>query len=208
MQILGLSAFNIFNLRLQKLDFIELKSKVKFIKIPPYNANSQFFLEQIQIVLPVLGYTFLKDLPLSKHADTQSPTSSLPMAKSPQFDLSYPKLGVLAHAQEIDGEFVVLQGSTVRHEVINPDNNYMLNLRPQLLEQRIIDPQTHVFLQDYAFKSPSAAAAVILGRSANGRTEWKLHNSQQTYAQWQQQQTDNVQPFVTSASSEIEPVST
>ena len=44
MQILGLSAFNIFNLRLQKLDFIELKSKVKFIKIPPYNANSPFLL--------------------------------------------------------------------------------------------------------------------------------------------------------------------
>ncbi len=32
--------------------------------------------------------------------------------------------------------------------------------------------QTGVY-QDYSFNSPSAAAAVILGRSANGRTEWK-----------------------------------
>jgi hypothetical protein len=29
------------------------------------------------------------------------------------------------------------------------------------------------FTQDYAFSSPSTAAAVVLGRSANGRIEWK-----------------------------------
>lgn len=29
------------------------------------------------------------------------------------------------------------------------------------------------FTQDYVFTSPSRAAEVILGRSANGRTEWK-----------------------------------
>jgi len=27
--------------------------------------------------------------------------------------------------------------------------------------------------QDYVFTSPSTAAAVVLGRSANGRIEWK-----------------------------------
>ena len=29
------------------------------------------------------------------------------------------------------------------------------------------------FTQDYSFSSPSTAAAVVLGRSANGRIEWK-----------------------------------
>jgi hypothetical protein len=29
------------------------------------------------------------------------------------------------------------------------------------------------FSQDYVFSSPSTAAAVVLGRSANGRVEWK-----------------------------------
>ena len=29
------------------------------------------------------------------------------------------------------------------------------------------------FTQDYTFSSPSLAAQVVLGRSANGRTEWK-----------------------------------
>ena len=29
------------------------------------------------------------------------------------------------------------------------------------------------FTQDYSFSSPSTAAAVAMGRSANGRIEWK-----------------------------------
>jgi hypothetical protein len=33
-----------------------------------------------------------------------------------------------------------------------------------------------VFQQDYIFNSPSAAAATILGRSANGWTSWKDKN--------------------------------
>jgi hypothetical protein len=31
----------------------------------------------------------------------------------------------------------------------------------------------YAFEQDYLFSSPSTAAGVVLGRSANGRTEWK-----------------------------------
>ena len=30
-----------------------------------------------------------------------------------------------------------------------------------------------IFLSDYVFSSPSLAASVVMGRSANGRTEWK-----------------------------------
>jgi hypothetical protein len=29
------------------------------------------------------------------------------------------------------------------------------------------------FVEDFIFRSPSAAAAAVLGRSANGWTEWK-----------------------------------
>ncbi len=37
------------------------------------------------------------------------------------------------------------------------------------------DPASHGyrFTQDYVFSSPSIAAAVVPGRSANGRVEWK-----------------------------------
>jgi hypothetical protein len=31
----------------------------------------------------------------------------------------------------------------------------------------------YVFTQDYVFSSPSAASDMVLGRSSNGRVEWK-----------------------------------
>ena len=33
-----------------------------------------------------------------------------------------------------------------------------------------------VFTVDYVFSSPSLAAAVVMGRNANGRTEWKTND--------------------------------
>jgi hypothetical protein len=42
-----------------------------------------------------------------------------------------------------------------------------------------------VFAENYAFKSPSAAAAVINGRPANGTIEWKLAGSGKTYKEWE-----------------------
>lgn len=49
------------------------------------------------------------------------------------------------------------------------------NIRSALIEQNVMvnDGKVYIFNEDYTFNSPSAAAAVILGRSANGWTEWK-----------------------------------
>ena len=44
------------------------------------------------------------------------------------------------------------------------------------LRNKLIDNGTvvnEVFVKDYVFTSPSLAAAVVMGRNANGRTEWK-----------------------------------
>jgi uncharacterized protein DUF4357 len=48
-------------------------------------------------------------------------------------------------------------------------------LRQELVGNGVMvaDGAGYRFSQDYVFSSPSAAATVILGRSANGRTEWK-----------------------------------
>ncbi|MCY1463705.1 hypothetical protein D9M71_816380 [compost metagenome] len=51
-----------------------------------------------------------------------------------------------------------------------------------------------VFVDDYVFKSPSAAAAVVLGRNANGRTEWVVENTKQPYGAWQDQQLNMATP--------------
>jgi hypothetical protein len=44
------------------------------------------------------------------------------------------------------------------------------------------------FTEDVAFSSPSAASAVILGRSDNGRLSWKVQGTQTNYAAWQDAQ--------------------
>jgi hypothetical protein len=51
----------------------------------------------------------------------------------------------------------------------------MFDLREDLVERDVLqkDGSHYRFTQDYAFSSPSTAAAVVLGRSANGRIEWK-----------------------------------
>ncbi len=45
---------------------------------------------------------------------------------------------------------------------------------------------------DVPFKSPSAAAAVVLGRQANGRLDWREQGTRKTYGDWQNQQLDAV----------------
>jgi hypothetical protein len=51
----------------------------------------------------------------------------------------------------------------------------MFDLRQELIGNGVLvaEGSGYRFSQDYVFTSPSTAAAVVLGRSANGRIEWK-----------------------------------
>jgi hypothetical protein len=51
----------------------------------------------------------------------------------------------------------------------------MFDVRQQLITNGVLAlaDGLYRFTQDYSFSSPSTAAAVVLGRSANGRIEWK-----------------------------------
>ncbi|EGI77621.1 DUF4357 domain-containing protein [Hylemonella gracilis] len=51
----------------------------------------------------------------------------------------------------------------------------MYDLRQELIANGVLvqEGSGYRFTQDYPFSSPSTAAAVVLGRSANGRIEWK-----------------------------------
>lgn len=51
----------------------------------------------------------------------------------------------------------------------------MFDLRQELVANGVLvlADGLYRFTQDYSFSSPSTAAAVVLGRSANGRVEWK-----------------------------------
>ena len=51
----------------------------------------------------------------------------------------------------------------------------MSYIREKFIGTGVLSPADdfYRFSQDYSFSSPSTAAAVVMGRSANGRIEWK-----------------------------------
>ncbi|MCC7104216.1 MAG: DUF4357 domain-containing protein [Chloroflexi bacterium] len=57
---------------------------------------------------------------------------------------------------------------------------YLRTARKELVSKGVLVPDRLglVFTQDYILPSPSTAAGVILGRAANGRTEWKTMSGQ------------------------------
>lgn len=80
----------------------------------------------------------------------------------------------------IGKEFIVDAGSIITTDTLaSLHGNYDV-LRDQLMADGTI--VNHVFTHDYQFESSSAAAAVILGRAANGPREWSTLDGRE-YAQ-------------------------
>lgn len=149
-------------------------------------ADMAFFIEQIRTILPVLGFDFLRDRQKLSEQLSQSDLGAQPAAL---FVMEIPKYGIRAEAREVDGEFVVLKGSQARDSWVSGSN--YASYRPlyqQLTTDGVLVPDGAgqvCFVQDQAFSSPSAAAAVVSGRSANGRTVWFEKQSRKTYGDWQ-----------------------
>ena len=65
--------------------------------------------------------------------------------------------------------FTVLKGSSVASSTAPSMNKNLIELRNKLIDKGIIN-ENFIFNIDYVFSSPSLAAAVVMGRNANGRT--------------------------------------
>lgn len=80
-------------------------------------------------------------------------------------------------ARGFDGAegFVVRSGSQAVKTEVASIHAYLTDLRRTLLQNGVLEDAgaTARLTQDYSFNSPSTAAGVLLGRSANGRIEWK-----------------------------------
>lgn len=136
-------------------------------------SDMDYFISQLQIVLPVLGVNAIR-VPTTSAPNTAEDTGS------PVFHLRQAKLGVDARAQQIDGEFTVLAGSVVVpswHGVGKADSTRKAyatyrNQHQQLVDNGAIADGTGRLTRNVVFSSPSTAGAVALGRSCNGRREW------------------------------------
>ncbi len=110
---------------------------------------------------------------------------------APLFWLASKKQGLEAQAREIDGEFVVLVGSDAAKDWTSKSNHSYSRRHAQLIKSGKLvpgDKGRRRFADDVAFRSPSAASAVILGRPDNGRVSWKVDGSTVTYGDWQSEQ--------------------
>lgn len=128
-------------------------------------ADMEVFLGHLLGMLPVLGiYAFEQPKRVSSSSQPET--------------LYLEGKGIQARGYESSQGFIVLQGSQAMLEEQPSAATHArgaVELRAELKERGVIKTEANalVFTQDFSFSSPSTAASVVLGRAANGRTEWK-----------------------------------
>lgn len=128
-------------------------------------AKADNLLEEMLLCMPLLGLSAFETPPSrSWHTDY----------------LILKGKGIEAHGFETGGGFVVKRGSGAVSDESSGLPPYVLALRNTLRQNGTlgIAGDALTLTQDYTFDSPSAAAATLLARSANGRIEWKNKNGQ------------------------------
>lgn len=151
-------------------------------------ANMEAFLANLKTVLPVIGLDLLKPHPVLGAKGAEPVVA--PSNAETRFEIRH-KSGVKATGVEEDGEFVILAGSQALKDAGYQGANHYGELKKELISKSILsataEAKFYSFSKDYAFKSLSAAAAVVLDRNANGRLEWKVIGSKKTYHEWQEE---------------------
>lgn len=119
---------------------------------------------------------------LFETGETLMATLGFPLFKKPAAAEDYTNLyfckssGTDAKAQYTQEGMAVLKGSKARAQVTdNFKDKGFHALRKQLESAGVLklSGEQLVFTQDYVFKSPSAAAAIVVGNSMNGWISWK-----------------------------------
>lgn len=148
-------------------------------------ANMEQFLSNLKIILPVIGLDMLKPQPravtqVAKPAEERT-------VEEVHFEIRH-RSGVQATAVEEDGEFVVLEESEALIGTGYVQQSYG-GLKDKMIAEGALVPYASDrmrFAKPWPFSSPSAAAAVVLDRNANGRLEWKVRGAPLNYHEWQQ----------------------
>ncbi|HSS52453.1 MAG TPA: GIY-YIG nuclease family protein [Thermoanaerobaculia bacterium] len=127
--------------------------------------DMEVFLARIRQLLPVLG------------SDILSPIAQIAAKNQPGGILFCRNKGAEARGQRTANGFVVLRGSTAVLEERPSSENYpyIAAQRRQLIADGTLVEKDGflVFTKDAEFTSPSSAAVVIHGGSANGLISWK-----------------------------------
>ena len=139
------------------------------------------FLDQIRVLLGVLGHRVLEPITGTAEEAPQSSFQRVPIESGPtagstsgtEFHLSIK--GIAARAVQTDEGLVVRAGSGAASKVSDSLSAGYRKIRDQLVQQGTLiqSGNQFSFAADALFASPSAAAAVIVGYPINGRDVWK-----------------------------------
>jgi len=128
-------------------------------------AEMEEFIEYIKMLINTMGFKVFE--PLIKSGVKGSTSEDSLYIKAAR--------GADGRGKRTTDGFVVFKDSEIASSTVPSFPKGFNALRDELFENEIIKDvgSKMIFQSDYLFSSPSAAAAVLMGRSANGLIEWK-----------------------------------
>jgi hypothetical protein len=131
-------------------------------------AEMEEFLSNILTLISTLGYNTFEKI---RQIETKEQNNK-------EEDLFYISAvrGASGIGKTTSEGFVVFENSQVADPVTNSYPKTMRKLRNALISEGVIFKEKNkmILKLDYLFSSSSSAAMIIMGRSANGLTEWKM----------------------------------
>lgn len=124
----------------------------------PDQAAMSEFAENLQLLVGTMGFKFFQKLTKAK------------VTKHDKYVISAARGANAAVVLTSEG-IVMLKDSQVASSEVPSTPLSVIKKRQDLLDSGVV--KDNKFTKDYLFSSPSTAAAVIMGRSANGLIEWK-----------------------------------
>ncbi|HAH24240.1 MAG TPA: DUF4357 domain-containing protein [Prolixibacteraceae bacterium] len=127
-------------------------------------AEMEEFIENIKMLVNTLGHKVFDEKREFK-----------PKQKLETFAIKAAR-GADGQGEPTSDGFVVFKGSKAAATIVTSMTSNFITLRNKLInEGMLIDKGEYFeFQEDYIFSSPSTAAVMVMGRNANGLTEWKL----------------------------------
>lgn len=131
-------------------------------------AEMEEFLSNILTLVSTLGYNAFEQI---RQIDTK-----LQFDKEDALFYISAARGANGIGKPTSEGFVVFENSQIADPITNSYPKAMLKLRDTLISDGVITKEQDklILKRDYLFSSSSSAAMIIMGRSANGLTEWKM----------------------------------
>ena len=162
----------------------------------PEIADMERVLDEIEVLLPVLGFDILRPAGQEAGAASAPPPKADPgkpvttSLGGPTF--TFTESGADAKAREANGEFVVLAGSLAKRQEVPSCAEPLKRRRAEMIAEGALeitpDGKFLRFTADAAFDSPSGASRVVYGGNVSGPRCWKHAATGQTYGDWRKSQ--------------------